>query len=79
MLKERLKPSVIADSLGFSKWTINREIKRGMVYGPQNANWSVKNEYIYDNDKANQRKKAFNKGPTLKIMKKLYIIPTLSN
>lgn len=32
LLKEKFKPSEIADSLGFSKRTINREIKKGMVY-----------------------------------------------
>lgn len=69
LLKEKFKPSEIADSLGFSKRTINREIKRGMVYGLRNSDESLRNEYVPDKAQADRIDKASNQGPALKIGK----------
>jgi len=67
LLKEGFKPSEIAISLGFSKRTINREIKQGMVLGLRNYDYSTRNEYSADKAQNASLLKASNKGRNLKI------------
>jgi len=67
LLKENFKASEIAISLGFSKRTINREIKKGMVIGLLNHDYSTRNEYSADKAQRASRLKASNKGRNLKI------------
>ena len=67
LLKENFKASEIAISLGFSKRTINREIKQGMVIGLLNHDYSTRNEYSADKAQRASRLKASYKGRNLKI------------
>lgn len=67
--------SKIAKVLDFSKRSINREIKRGMVYGLRNPDETTRDEYSADAAQRNVNLKAQNKGPELKIGKCI----TLSN
>ena len=69
LLKEKFKPSEIGKSIGFSKRTINREIKRGMIYGLRNSNESLRNEYVADKAQRDSVLKASNKGVDFKIGK----------
>lgn len=69
LLKEGFKPSEIGSSIGFSKRTINREIKRGMVYGLRNSDEIYRNEYVADKAQNDCTLKASNKGKDLKIGK----------
>ena len=69
LLKEGYTALEISSCLKVSKRTINREIKRGMVYGLRNSDETTRDEYSADKANKDAEIKASKKGPRFKIGK----------
>lgn len=65
--KKGYKSSEIATSLNFTKRTINRELKKGMIYGLRNSDESLRDEYVADAAQRITDERASKKGAELKI------------